>query len=173
MTSKSKNKGNCWERDISKFLSEIFGENFVRVPNSGAFTGGKNNFRKKILTKNQISSRKGDIQPPDSLCFLNIEAKNYSNINFHQIINGSCTLLNNWINQTEISANENDLSFTIFKISRKGSWVCFSSDLFKNFNILSYAFYVKDENNSYIVTDFELFFKNNFKKIIELSGKIF
>ena len=44
MPSAAKQKGNAWERDVAKDLSETFNENFIRVPNSGAYTGGANVF---------------------------------------------------------------------------------------------------------------------------------
>ena len=42
MPSAAKQKGNVWEREVAKDLSEVFNENFIRVPNSGAYTGGAN-----------------------------------------------------------------------------------------------------------------------------------
>ena len=42
MTSKSKSKGKSWERDVCVFLSKLYNDSFIRVPNSGAYTGGKN-----------------------------------------------------------------------------------------------------------------------------------
>ena len=41
MTSKSKSKGKSWERDVCVFLSKLYNDSFIRVPNSGAYTGGK------------------------------------------------------------------------------------------------------------------------------------
>ena len=40
MSSKSKAKGSGWERDVCQTLSELYDDNFMRVPNSGAYTGG-------------------------------------------------------------------------------------------------------------------------------------
>ena len=51
MPSRAKAKGNAWERDVAKHLSEVFNENFMRVPNSGAYTGGANVFRVDNLTE--------------------------------------------------------------------------------------------------------------------------
>ena len=54
MTSKSKAKGSSWERDVCQTLSELYDDNFMRVPNSGAYTGGMNAHRKDVLTTEQI-----------------------------------------------------------------------------------------------------------------------
>ena len=34
---KSKTKGKSWERDVANFLTKLYDESFLRVPNSGAF----------------------------------------------------------------------------------------------------------------------------------------
>ena len=61
MPSAAKQKGNAWERDVAKDLSETFNENFIRVPNSGAYTGGANVFRIDQLTEQQKRMMDGDI----------------------------------------------------------------------------------------------------------------
>ena len=173
MTSKAKAKGNSWEREICKFLGETLGGNFQRVPNSGAYIGGANVFRKEFLDAGQARAAKGDIIPPDALPKLNLEAKNYKDIAFHQIINGECKQLNTWIEQTEEPADPDDLSFTIFKITRKGSWVAFRESLAHHFTLGSYVHYIKDATTNpvpYIVTDHESFFKTNKDIIIALAG---
>lgn len=173
MASSAKQKGNSWEREICKFLGETLGGNFQRVPNSGAYIGGKNVHRKASLEVGQARAAKGDIIPPDALPKLNLEAKNYKDIAFHQIIDGCCKTLNMWIEQTEEPADADDISFTIFKITRKGSWVAFRASLKDNFSLDSYVYYIKDKDTNptpYIVTDHETFFRNNKDKIIELAG---
>lgn len=173
MTSKAKAKGNSWEREICKFLGETLGGNFQRVPNSGAYIGGANVYRKQFLDVGQARAAKGDIIPPDALPKLNIEAKNYKDIAFHQIINGECKQLDTWINQTEEPADVDDISFTIFKITRKGSWVAFRESFSHNFELGSHVVYIKDASKvpvKYIVTDHESFFKANAKVIIALAG---
>ncbi|WP_115746983.1 putative PDDEXK endonuclease [Escherichia coli] len=101
MTSKAKAKGNSWEREICKFLGETLGGNFMRVPNSGAYIGGSNTARKQKMAANQIAVTKGDIIPPDTMPKLNLEAKNYAEIAFHQIMYGCCKQLDAWIDLTE------------------------------------------------------------------------
>lgn len=171
MTSKAKQKGNSWEREITKFLGEELGGNFMRVPNSGAYVGGKNEARKMLMDDGQVRLVKGDIIPPDHLPLLNLEAKNYADIAFHQIINGECKQLNSWIDQTETPAEPNDISFTIFKITRKGSWIVFKHDLINEFILDSYVVYKKTPTSQYIVTDYESFIKTNKDKIIKIASK--
>jgi len=53
MSTKGKAKGNTGERKIADFLTGLYGQKFIRVPNSGAFLGGSNRFRKASLDKLQ------------------------------------------------------------------------------------------------------------------------
>jgi hypothetical protein len=176
MTSKAKAKGNAWEREICGFLKETLGGHFMRVPNSGAYIGGTNNFRKETLSAAQTRHMKGDIVPPDDLPLLNIEAKNYADIAFHQIIDGGCKQLDGWIDQTEEPADADDVSFTIFKITRKGSWVAFKSSLLSEFDMsgLSHVVYLKaygtPEACPYIVTNHEKFFTQNAAMVRKLGA---
>jgi len=71
MPSKSKIKGSAFEREMAKFLSEKYDESFVRVPNSGAYIGGKNQKRTDVLSEGQIRAFKGDIIPPDDWIYFN------------------------------------------------------------------------------------------------------
>lgn len=162
MASKSKQKGSSWERDICKIMGEELGGNWMRVPNSGAFIGKSNQFRKANMDDNQIKLAKGDIIPPDDYKHINIEAKSYNEIAFHQIIDGCCKQLDNWIEQTEQVAEYNDFSMTIFKITRRGSWIAFTYDIFDRFEMNSYVIY----NKKYVITDFISFIKNN-KSLIQ------
>ncbi len=172
MTSKAKAKGNAWEREICGFLGDTLGGNFQRVPNSGAYMGGKNVFRKEFLSDGQQRAAKGDIIPPDNLPKLNLEAKNYADIAFHQILNGNCKQLDTWIDQTEEPADHDDISFTIFKITRKGSWVAFKDELRDQFKLsdLSYVTYRKENSGTYIVVDHEKFFQTNVQEVKALAA---
>lgn len=176
MTSKAKAKGNAWEREICVFLGETLGGNFQRVPNSGAYMGGKNSFRKEYLSDIQQRAAKGDIIPPDDLPKLNLEAKNYADIAFHQIIDGSCKQLDTWIDQTEEPADADDFSVTIFKITRKGAWAAFKAENLKHFDMtgLSYVTYRKafatDKACDYIIVAHEAFFTQNKAAVRKLGG---
>ena len=174
----SKQKGSSWEREICNFLGETLGGNFIRVPNSGAFIGGKNTARKVLMDTGQIRNAKGDIIPPDALPLLNIEAKNYADIAFNQILNGTCKQLDTWIDQTEEPADGNDVSFTIFKITRQGSWVAFKAHLKDSVDLagLTYVIYRKahgtPEACDYIIVDHESFFVQNVVQVRALGSGI-
>ena len=85
MPSKSKNKGSGYEREMAKFLSELYDGSFVRVPGSGAYIGGKNQVRTVVLSEGQVRSFKGDIVPPDDWKYFNSECKFYADFPFHQL----------------------------------------------------------------------------------------
>lgn len=155
-TNNNKKKGNSFEREISSYLSKVYNESFVRVSNSGSFIGGKNAFRKKTLSENQKRNAKSDIVPPDNMKYLVIEAKSYSELGFHQIIQGECLQLDGWINQVFETIDDDDLWFVIFKIVRKGKYIVYDNKLSEKFAVESYAKY-----KSYIVTDMETFFDKN------------
>lgn len=163
MTSKSKTKGSTFERDVAKFLSELYQESFCRVPYSGAFIGGRNVHRKKSLSENQITQFKGDIQGPDKWS-LNIECKNYHDFSFHQLLT-KCPLLDSWIKQLHTSANENDVSLLIFKISHKGQYVVTElSDVWDN--TVSFCRY-----QNHTIFEFYNFFEKNKEKLKNLAKK--
>lgn len=65
MPSPSKIKGSGFEREVAKFLSDTYGESFIRNNSgSGAYIGGANHIRKNTLSEAQIRHAKGDIIPP-------------------------------------------------------------------------------------------------------------
>ena len=102
MSSKSKTKGKSWERDVCLFLSELYNQSFIRVPGSGAFIGGSNQFRKETLSDEQIKLSRGDIIPPEHYPYFLAECKNYADFPFHQLIlRNDIALLNSWIDQVE------------------------------------------------------------------------
>tara|TARA_B100000953_G_scaffold296149_1_gene288442 strand:- start:317 stop:823 length:507 start_codon:yes stop_codon:yes gene_type:complete len=126
MSSKSKNKGKSWERDVCLFLSELYNDSFIRVPNSGAYTGGKNEHRKEYLTDEQIKLSRGDIVPPKSFKNFVAECKNYAEFPFHQLIStGRVSLLDSWIEQVEGDSEEEDTWLLFIKITRKGTYVLY------------------------------------------------
>lgn len=73
MPSKSKNKGNTAEREVAKVLSKWFGEDFKRIPNSGA------------LRWNGASFVYGDLLPPESFPGI-IESKFYKEIDLDGLL---------------------------------------------------------------------------------------
>ena len=161
MPSPSKQKGNAWERDVAKHLSEIFNENFMRVPNSGAYTGGANVFRVDNLTETQKRMMDGDIIVPESISNWKIECKNYKDLDFHGFFTKS-RQLDEWIKQAESGSKW----FLIVKITRKCKFVCFAEEYSRNFKYSNYTHYKK-----YIITDYTNFFENNFEAMRELNEK--
>jgi Holliday junction resolvase len=75
LPSPQKAKGSNWERDVAVYLSNLYGESFIRAPGSGAYIGGSNTHRKEYLDEGQIRTFKGDIVPGKSFARLNIECK--------------------------------------------------------------------------------------------------
>lgn len=159
MPSRAKAKGNAWERDVAKHLSEVFNENFMRVPNSGAYTGGANVFRVDNLTETQKRMMDGDIIVPESISNWKIECKNYKDLDFHGFFTKS-RQLDEWIKQAESGLKW----FLVVKITRKCKFVCFSEYYRRIFRFLNYTYY-----KSYILADYTNFFENNFEKMRELN----
>lgn len=138
MPSASKAKGNTFERDACKVLSELFDSNFMRVPTSGAFTGGANIFRVDSMTDTQRRIMSGDIIPGDTLDRWKFECKSYKAISWHQILQGECKLLDKWLEQ----AYDDKLPWLLFfKISRQNTWVSYPQDLpvVSSINRLTYS----------------------------------
>lgn len=129
MPSKSKSKGNAWELDVAKFLSETYNESFLRIPSSGAFVGGKNNFRKASIDAAQLQGKKGDIHPPEAWKHWNIECKSYADFPFHQLWYADVKILDSWIAQQHDVEDEGDLNLILIKISRKEKWVVYPQGL--------------------------------------------
>jgi len=162
--SPSKRKGSTWERAICKFLGDVIGGSFIRVPNSGAFIGRSNSVRKDYLSGGQIRAAKGDIIPPDNLPKLVIEAKSYKDFPFHQLMSpGNCKQIDEWISQTKDCIDDGDVWFLIIKINNKGSYICYENKLKDEFVIGNHVCY-----NDYIVTEMETFVKENKDTIIRL-----
>lgn len=166
MTSKSKTKGKSFERDIAKYFSDLYNDSFTRVPDSGAYTGGKNSFRKNNLTEGQIRSHKGDIIPPDNWKYFNCECKNYADFPFHQLLTqGPIPILEQWLEQTLDAANTGDCSILIMKFNRIGKYLAFQMP--KDFKTYRHIDYQDKNNNLWRITGFDDFFSlntNEFKK---------
>ena len=160
MPSAAKQKGNAWERDVAKDLSETFNENFIRVPNSGAYTGGANFFRIDQLTEQQKRMMDGDIMVPPCLSRYKIECKNYKAFDFHQLFNENKTL-DKWIKQAEFGL----LWFLVIKVTRKGSFILFRKEISKHFSYKNYLSY-KDK---YVITDYKEFWQENADAIRRLN----
>jgi len=169
MTSKSKNKGNSWERDVAKHLTELYGETFIRVPNSGAYIGGANTKRKEVLHEGQIRSFKGDIIPGQSFPKFNCECKNYSDFPFHQLFSGECKQLNAWIDQLMDVADEGDFNILFMKFNRKGKFVALQFDQYYDVPLfVEYHMLYQYKDIRWAIMDYDRFWSLN-KDFVELA----
>ena len=162
MTSPSKAKGNSFERQTADFLTNLYGEKFIRAPGSGAYVGGKNTHRKEVLHEGQIRSFKGDIVPGQSFPKMNAECKSYKEFPFHQLFSGEVKLLESWIDQCMDVADEGDFNIIFMKFNRKGTYVAIQAqpnqtELFftRHFN------YASKKHSHWFIMDHDLFFELN------------
>ncbi len=169
MPSTSKIKGSGFEREVAKFLTEHYGENFIRNNSgSGAYVGGANRYRKQNLTEAQIRHAKGDIVPPEGFPLFNAECKFYADFGFHQLLESSGQL-EDWLNQLMDAADPGDLNILFFKINRRGKYVAVqvTHDWTKD---CSYNYYQSSKHGGWMIYTFENFFKLNSGKLRQHSG---
>jgi hypothetical protein len=168
--SKSKNKGSGYERDLGKFLGELFEGSFIRSANSGAFVGGKNSFRKKTLSTNQTAALKGDLVCPDFMSKLVIEAKFYAEFRFHQLLQpGAMPQLDEWAEQCLEAIDEGDLWLICFKINLRGQYIAVPKQFEEHFTFQNHSVY-NGKHGSFIVTDLKTFFIDNKEAVLRLSA---
>ena len=165
MTSKAKSKGNSWERELAETLKVTFGGNWQRVPNSGAFTGGFNTFRKEFLSEKQIRLFKGDIIPADHMPKIVLECKFYADFPFHLLVKQDVPILEGWIQQTIESADAQDTWFLCMKFNRKGTYVLFDNKHLPHFQLDNHIIY-----KNYIFTDLDTFLLKNKDVIMKLCA---
>lgn len=168
MPSPSKIKGSSFERDIAKYLSDLYGESFIRAPGSGAYVGGKNQSRKEVLHEGQIRSFKGDIVPGESFNKLNVECKSYADFPFHLVLTGSCKQLDEWLDQLMTVAEPNDLSVLFMKFNRKGKFVCVPSKY--TWVTDQFMYYTSEKYADWVIIEFNHFFKFNKDTFKAYSG---
>lgn len=165
MPSPSKSKGNSFERLVADFLSNLYGETFIRVPGSGAYVGGKNVHRKQFLHEGQIRNFKGDIVPGPSFPRFNAECKSYKDFPFHQLFTGNVKILETWIGQCCEVADPGDFNILFLKFNRKGTYVAVqlpcSGNPSQTFNLSKHFIYDSNLNGSWAVMDLDTFFKSN------------
>lgn len=133
MSNRNKNKGKSYERILAKHLTDVFQLNFERVPNSGAFVGGKNITRASRLTEGQLLASSGDIIVPNELKHVDFECKFYKTFAFNSLLN-NCEVLNTWIEQAESTVKS--LWFLFIKINHKGEFIVFDKKHNKLYNKL-------------------------------------
>lgn len=162
MPSKSKAKGSGWERDVAAFLTNLYGDHFMRVPSSGAYVGGSNSSRKIVMSEGQIRHMKGDIVPPDHWKHLNCECKNYASFPFHRLLMPvEIPLLEDWLQQIMDTADPGDVNILFFKITRVGKFVAF--DVSQPFQVDRFVDYIDEKSRKWRITEFESFFSLNAK----------
>jgi len=159
MSSPQKNKGSGFEREIAKYLSDTYGESFIRAPGSGAYVGGKNQSRTEVLHEGQIRSFKGDIVPGQSFSKMNVECKFYADFPFHLLLTGECKVIDAWISQLMDVADPDDVNILFMKFNRKGRYVCVQSKL--TWVSDNFLYYTSVKHGDWMIFEFDLFFKLN------------
>lgn len=168
MPSPQKAKGSSFEREVAQFLSELYGESFIRAPNSGAYVGGKNQSRKQFLHEGQIRSFKGDIVPGQSFTQLNCECKSYKDFPFHLVLSGDCKVLDGWLEQLLSVADEGDLSILFMKFNRKGRFVVVPSKY--TWVADQFLLYTSKAHGDWVIVDFDHYFRLNKDTFKAYSG---
>lgn len=160
MGNGNKDKGKRVEREVCELLGGVFGLSFTRVPNSGAFTGGRNFNRVKTLSQGQNLLYRGDIIPPDELRNLVVEVKSRQEFAFHQLVSDcGCSELEKWIGQVELNWRENErkgMFLLVFKPNRRGYFVCHREGALPssgNFSRYSGKQGLNDDGAAYIVRE--------------------
>jgi Holliday junction resolvase len=162
MANKNKNKGKAFERQICEILGKTFGLNFQRIPNSGAYVGGKNAFRYETLTEEQKLLADGDIIVPSELSHISMECKSYKDFSFSGLFLGQNALLDSWIKQASETQKSKWLLY--FKINNKGIFVVydmskFPLDLYRE----NYHIY----QNRYLIQSLDEFLEKNKERMYE------
>ena len=170
MPSPQKNKGSRFEREIAKYLSELYGESFIRAPGSGAYVGGKNQSRTQILHEGQIRSFKGDIVPGQSFPKFNAECKFYGDFNFHLLFNGEHKVLDSWLEQLMDVADDGDMNILFMKFNRKGRYVAVQCQL--TWVTDNFFFYGSKKHGDWYLMDFDIFMQQNKDLLKAYSGAI-
>lgn len=159
MPSPQKQKGSGYEREVAKFLSEKYGESFIRAPGSGAYVGGKNQVRKEILHEGQVRSFKGDVVPGHSFKNMNIECKFYKDFPFHLLLTGECKVLDGWLDQLLDVADPDDVNILFMKFNRKGQYVAVQSKL--TWVSDNFLYYTSKKYGDWLIFEFDSFFNLN------------
>lgn len=169
MPSKSKSKGSSYERKIADFLTNLYGEKFLRAPGSGAYVGGKNASRKEFLHEGQIRVFKSDIVPGQSFPRLNLECKAYADFPFHQLFTGKVPLLDSWIDQAVTAEDPGDLTMICMKINRRGQFVAIKFNT-PGVTLINNHVYTSANHGSWTIMEFTQFWHHNAEAVKNLCG---
>lgn len=162
MGNKNKNKGKTFERQICKILSDIFGLNFQRIPNSGSFVGGLNIERYDKLTEEQRLLADGDIIVPKELSHISMECKSYKDFSFSSLLLGKNSLLDGWIKQASNTKKQKWILF--FKINNKGIFSVYDKACFVN-QMQKENYYIYQDK--YVIQEINEFLNKNKNKLYE------
>jgi hypothetical protein len=169
MPNKQKAKGSNWERDVARFLSDLYKESFIRAPGSGAYVGGQNTVRKEVLHEGQIRGFKGDIIPGQSFPKFNAECKSYKDFPFHQLLtHEKVRMLEDWLDQLMDAADDGDFNILIMKFNNKGKFIATPG---AHQLITSRQFtYNSPKHKTWHITGFEEFFQRNADRVKTLCA---
>jgi len=159
MPSPQKAKGSGFEREVAKYLSDAYGESFIRAPGSGAYIGGTNQSRTMTLHEGQIRSFKGDVVPGQSFGKMNIECKFYQDFPFNLVLAGNCKVLDGWIDQLMEVSETGDVNLLIMKFNRKGRFIAVQSSL--TWITDQFLYYTSANQKDWLIMDFDHFFNFN------------
>jgi Holliday junction resolvase len=159
MPSPQKAKGSGFEREVAKFLSDTYGESFIRAPGSGAYVGGSNQVRTLTLHEGQIRSFKGDVVPGQSFGKMNIECKFYADFPFNLALAGNCKILEDWLNQLMEVSEAGDVNLLIMKFNRKGRFIAVQSGL--TWITDQFMYYTSAKHKDWLIIEFDHFFAHN------------
>lgn len=163
MPSKSKSKGNGFEREVCKYLNELTDLNFTRVPNSGAFLGGANQVRVGNMTDAQTQIFDGDIITPDEWKDWSLECKFYKDIAWKKLFQPEgVAQLNGWIEQAKVTSKPYWL--LIFKINNCGAYCVLDKKIVRAFGFKKPSC-VMTYRKDYLVMDMKTFLSTNHKRI--------
>lgn len=169
MPSPSKNKGNSFERQTADFLTNLYGEKFLRAPGSGAYIGGSNSKRKEYLHEGQIRTFKGDIIPGQSFPLMNAECKSYKEFPFHQLFSGSVKLLDTWIEQCLDPADPEDFNIIFMKFNRKGTYIAAQiKNINTTLNYDKHFIYESTNNTTWLIMENTRFWQLNSENVRQL-----
>lgn len=168
--SKQKTKGSSWERDIAKYLSQLYSESFLRnLSGSGSYVGGKNIVRKSSLTEEQIRHTRGDIIVPETFSLLNCECKSYSSFPFNLLLSSECKQLESWIDQLVSSGDQYSVNCLFMKITRVGKFVAVEEKY--DWVLKNHSVYNSVKYNKWIISELDTFFDSNKEKLKYISQK--
>jgi len=155
-----KAKGSSWERDVARFLTDLYKETFIRAPGSGAYVGGTNTKRKQMLHEGQIRSFKGDIVPGQSFPKFNAECKSYKDFPFHQLYSNDCKQLEDWLDQLIQASDTGDFNILIMKFNRKGKYVAVQHHWAQHTGT-NYTIYHSKKLGTWYIQDYDTFWQSN------------